>query len=361
MRWAWASLLPLGAADWQLAACPPLPDLGDMDLTLSVMSCVLGNQKHASAHFYIRQWYRHIEELSMKAFRCQLSPSVQGVLDILESMDRALCLVKFKDCFELLDRYEKAVERVCLQMEGSIIDCSVMQELRQVPYEAFQTLEQTLADCQPLVDPFWETLTSRPQGVVWSFGAHHAPKSCEADGPDLASNLLCNGWSGILVEGHRQRRRVLQEHFAHRRDLVILSQLAVPETVGALLEDANWNNPILRDLEVDLLQITFGVNDCEILRGILEGGFRPRAVRAIFWHVVPPPLVYRPRTMRQLGDWYEDAFEDDLKECVNAHGEIPGFKFRLRFVGRLREGQLSAPGPRRRRTQRRSLGCALGA
>ncbi|CAJ1361334.1 unnamed protein product [Effrenium voratum] len=210
MRWAWASLLPLGAAeswiDWQLAACPPLPDLGDMDVTLSVMSCVLSNQKHASAHFYIRQWYRHIEELSMKAFRCQPSQRVQAPEIFVdfhpnESMDRALCLVKFKDCFELLDRYEKAVERVCLQMEGSIIDCSVMQELRQVPYEAFQTLEQTLADCQPLVDPFWETLTSRPQGVVWSFGAHHAPKSCEADGPDLASNLLCNGWSGILVEG----------------------------------------------------------------------------------------------------------------------------------------------------------------
>ena len=30
-----------------------------------------------------------------------------------------------------------------------------------------------------------------------------------------------------------------------------------------------------------------------------QGGFRPRFVRAIFWHPVPPPLVYQPRVESQ--------------------------------------------------------------
>ncbi|CAK9050639.1 unnamed protein product [Durusdinium trenchii] len=175
--------------------------------------------------------------------------------------------------------------------------------------------EKRLKKCNQVKDLFWEHLEQSPPGIVWTFGAHHAPKSCEPDGPDLASNLICNGWAGILVEGHPSRRAVLQNLFGHRHELVILSQLAMRDTVGSVLEDATWNNPQLRNQEVDLLQITFGANDCEIIRGILERGFRPRFVRAIFWHPVPPPLVYQPRVHRLLGDWYEDAFEATGEGC----------------------------------------------
>lgn len=196
--------------------------------------------------------------------------------------------------------------------------------------------EATISRCTRIVDPFWELLESLHTGVVWTFGAHHAPKSCESDGPDLASNLICNGWAGILVEGHAARRAVLKQEFGHRRNLVIVSQLAMRETVGRVLEDATWNNLDLRDAEVDLLQITFGANDCEILRGIVESGFRPRFVRAIFWHPVPPPLVYQPRIHRLLGDWYEDAFEATGEGCslqaildaLNDHYVLWGFDSR---------------------------------
>eukprot|EP00435_Cladocopium_sp_Y103_P072627 s21_g40.t2 len=296
-----ATLSVTDPKDWSIAACPPLPrDMDDIDDTLNLMSCIHGKQKESSRHFYIRQWYRHIEagtcekELSMKAFRCHQDKDIQ------ELMDRTLCLVKFKDCFELHKR--------CLANAWHIL-------------AHLQFLAQEVSPAVPTA--IWGLRLSSGSPAVPSEmrpGSAHcdlelAAWSWQLRCPTMSHTLVsacadCKGCSARpKLEGHAARRAVLKQEFGHRRNLVIVSQLAMRETVGRVLEDATWNNLDLRDAEVDLLQITFGANDCEILRGIVESSFRPRFVRAIFWHPVPPPLVYQPRAHRLLGDWYEDAFE----------------------------------------------------
>ncbi|OLP98802.1 hypothetical protein AK812_SmicGene18713 [Symbiodinium microadriaticum] len=264
----------------------------------------------------VQSWYQRIESLALSAGRCAESHSGKTVLAVLDLLDRVLCMVKMEPCFETRGRYDRALQAPCAKLaETGLISCSEMQDLRQVPESLFATLEAAIADCPIKDDPFWAAV-HQPGGIAWSLGAHHAYKSCDDDGPDLASNLICAGWSGILLEGHEVRNAKLRAFFEDRRDVALLSQLAEARSVAAMLEDATWNNPFLRNREVDLLQITLSIDDCGILGALLKGGVRwPRFLRIIFWHPIPPPIVYRPGSQRQLGDWYEDVFELTGETC----------------------------------------------
>ncbi|CAE7238393.1 unnamed protein product [Symbiodinium natans] len=263
-------------------------------------------------NFYIRQWYEPMEDLAWRAMRCAPGPGTRRALEVLEALDRALCFAKMEPCFEDGARRLRAAEHVCAKMDATgVLACDSMQDLKRVPRDVFAELERSIAGCAEKDQPLW-TLLRQKRGVLWSLGAALNQKPCDEEGgdQDLATHLLCLGFAGILLEGHPERLARLKDFFGHREDLVLLSQPAEPRFVGAMLEDATWNNRVLRDKEVDLLQITLGVSDCSFLSALLEGGVRPRFLRIIYWHVIPPPLLYQPGSYRPLGDWYEDGALD---------------------------------------------------
>ncbi|CAE7668062.1 unnamed protein product, partial [Symbiodinium sp. CCMP2456] len=319
--------------DWDITACPPMP--AEPALSVETLQCIYSLQR-LPLNFYIRKWYQPLEDLAHRAARCLPGPAPQRVLELMDALDRALCFVKMESCFEEGPRRVEAGKHVCAKMDATgVFSCaSLLEDTDRVPLEVFSSLEESLAGCPEKDNPLWSILQQGP-GTLWSLGAALQPKACQEEGgdQDLATHLLCRGFQGVLLEGHPQRLAMLKDFFSNRSDLVLLSQIAEPSSVAAMFEDATWNNRALRNSEVDLLQITLGCSDCSFLSALLKNGVRPRFLRIIFWHVIPPPLHYQPGSHRPLGDWYEDVMHLTGEACsLQAVAEAAQEDYELWFL-----------------------------
>eukprot|EP00439_Symbiodinium_sp_Y106_P045994 s1264_g5.t2 len=346
--------------DWDVAACPPMP--AEPALSVETLQCIYSFQR-LPLNFYIRKWYQPMEDLVHRAARCLPGPAPQRVLQLMDALDRVLCFVKMESCFEEGPRREQAGKHVCAKMDATgMFSCaSLLEDTDRVPLDVFNYLEESLAGCPEKDDPLWSILQQLPGlGTLWSLGAALHPRACqeertpstkfsfdgilanmrlisgciwEGGDHDLATRLLCHGFQGVLLEGHPQRLAMLKDFFGDRSDLVLLSQIAEPSSVAAMFEDATWNNRALRNTEVDLLQITLGCSDCSFLSALLKNGVRPRFLRIIFWHVIPPPLRYQPGSHRPLGDWYEDVMHLTGEACsLQAVAEAAQEDYELWFL-----------------------------
>lgn len=105
---------------------------------------------------------------------------------------------------------------------------------------------------------------------------------------DEANGLMTIGFYGFLVEPNTNALSTLTQDLI-ARGLKSFRSLDEPITIQNAVK-------ILTDLgapkDVDLLKIDIDRNDCDVVKNILEGGFRPKVIQMEYNPLIPPPIQY---------------------------------------------------------------------